>query len=75
MPNNHLTNSYNKPVVYKSDIFSELPDAEEEIIKRDWYKKMVDIAKKECNILEKKILVMLGLIPYEALFDGSGDSL
>lgn len=54
MPNNHLTNSYNKPVVYKSDIFSELPDAEEEIIKRDWYKKMVDIAKKECNILEKR---------------------
>lgn len=69
MPNNHLINAYNKPVVNKSDIFSELPDVEEEIVKKNLYKKIIDIAKKECNILEKKILVMLGLIPYDVLFE------
>lgn len=51
-----------------SDLLGEPVYTEDEIERRDLVMAIIDAIKNECNLLEKKFLVLSGLVPYNVLF-------
>lgn len=51
-----------------SDLFGASINPEDDMEKADLVRAIISLAKTECSVLEKKYLVLSGLIPYNLLF-------